>query len=349
MVMALFVSGAYPEFAYWTISGEGIFINMLGGVSTFLGPMVGTVLLLLLNDTVTRFTEYHGIVLGVVILFFALGLRKGPAGFRCRLVSRTGVTQARGASDARDPQPRKILRRREGDQRRHARLPRRFAHGGDRPERRRQEHVLQPDHRRLEAGFRPGAARRRRSRRPLAAGDRAPRHRPRLPGRQHLQIADGAGDHAAAVSADQRSSAVLHKRFPLPETRDRAEHVMELLGLASKRNRTAATLSHGDQKLLDIALALVLEPKVLLLDEPTAGMGPEERWRMIDKVRELWETQKITVVFIEHDMDIVFKIAPKIVVLCYGRILATGTPDEIRNNSAVIEAYLGTEHAGAAA
>lgn len=153
----------------------------------------------------------------------------------------------------------------------------------------------------------------------------------------------------AAVSADQRSSAVLHKRFPLPETRDRAERVMELLGLASKRNRTAATLSHGDQKLLDIALALVLEPKVLLLDEPTAGMGPEERWRMIDKVRELWETQKITVVFIEHDMDIVFKIAPKIVVLCYGRILATGTPDAIRRDQAVIDAYLGTDHhAGAA-
>ena len=81
MVMALFVSGAYPEFAYWTISGEAIFINMLGGVSTFLGPMVGTVLLLVLNDTVTRFTEYHGIVLGVVILFFALGLRKGLLDF----------------------------------------------------------------------------------------------------------------------------------------------------------------------------------------------------------------------------------------------------------------------------
>ena len=67
-------------------------------------------------------------------------------------------------------------------------------------------------------------------------------------------------------------------------------------------------MSHGDdRKLLDIALAL--DPKVLLLDEPTAGMGPEERWRMIDKVRELCEMQKITVVFIEHDMDTVFKIA----------------------------------------
>jgi len=153
----------------------------------------------------------------------------------------------------------------------------------------------------------------------------------------------------AAVGADQRRAGVLHRRFPLAETRDRAEHAMELLGLAGKRDRKAATLSHGDQKLLDIALALVLDPKVLLLDEPTAGMGTEERWRMIEKVHELWQRQNITVVFIEHDMDIVFKIAPSIVVLCYGRILAAGTPEQIRQNPAVIEAYLGTaQPAGAA-
>jgi branched-chain amino acid transport system permease protein len=88
IIMALFVSGAYPEFAYWTISGEGIFINMLGGVTTFLGPMVGTVLLLTLNDTVTRLTEYHGIVLGMVILFFAIGLRKGLMDFVVEWYSR---------------------------------------------------------------------------------------------------------------------------------------------------------------------------------------------------------------------------------------------------------------------
>jgi branched-chain amino acid transport system permease protein len=81
VIMSLFVSGAYPEFAYWTISGEGIFINMLGGITTFLGPMVGTVLLLILNDTVTRMTEYYCIVLCVVILFFAIGLRKGLMDF----------------------------------------------------------------------------------------------------------------------------------------------------------------------------------------------------------------------------------------------------------------------------
>ena len=81
MIMTLFVSGAYPEFAYWTISGEGVFMIMLGGVTTFLGPTVGAVLLLLLNDVLTRFTEHHGLMLGIVILLFALGLRRGVSDF----------------------------------------------------------------------------------------------------------------------------------------------------------------------------------------------------------------------------------------------------------------------------
>jgi branched-chain amino acid transport system permease protein len=77
IIMSLFVSGAYPEFAYWTISGEGIFMIMLGGVGTFLGPTVGTVILLLLNDILTKFTEFHGLALGAIILLFVLGLRRG--------------------------------------------------------------------------------------------------------------------------------------------------------------------------------------------------------------------------------------------------------------------------------
>jgi branched-chain amino acid transport system ATP-binding protein len=151
----------------------------------------------------------------------------------------------------------------------------------------------------------------------------------------------------AAVQSHLGQWANLGHRFPMPGARQRAEEVMELVGLTQVADIEAAILSHGDQKLLDIALALALEPRVLLLDEPTAGMGPEERWRMIERVRGLWERQKLTLVFIEHDMDIVFQVASTIRVLCYGRVLAEGTPDEIRNNQAVIDAYLGTEdHTG---
>jgi branched-chain amino acid transport system ATP-binding protein len=147
----------------------------------------------------------------------------------------------------------------------------------------------------------------------------------------------------AAVTAHAGHWGNLSHRFPPPGVRERAQEVMELVGLTHVANVDAAILSHGDQKLLDIAIALALEPKVLLLDEPTAGMGPEERWRMIERVRGLWEQKKLTLVFIEHDMDIVFQVASTIRVLCYGRVLAEGTASEIRNNQAVIDAYLGTE------
>jgi branched-chain amino acid transport system ATP-binding protein len=132
-------------------------------------------------------------------------------------------------------------------------------------------------------------------------------------------------------------------RFPLESARARVDELMDLMGLTAAADTLSSILSHGDQKLLDIGLALAMNPKMLLLDEPTAGMGPDERWRMIEKVRSLWEKQRITVLFIEHDMDIVFKIAQTIHVLKYGAVLAQGTPDEIRGNDDVIEAYLGTD------
>tara|TARA_Y100001934_G_C12201235_1_gene701328 strand:- start:368 stop:1111 length:744 start_codon:yes stop_codon:yes gene_type:complete len=120
-----------------------------------------------------------------------------------------------------------------------------------------------------------------------------------------------------------------------------ADDIMKLAGLIKSKNLVSSELSHGDQKLLDIALALCLKPKLLLLDEPTAGMGPEERWKMIDRIKELWKKTKITILFIEHDMDIVFGIAQKIFVLQQGAILAAGKPKDIKKNQKVIKAYLG--------
>ena len=146
-----------------------------------------------------------------------------------------------------------------------------------------------------------------------------------------------------AEQAHRGQHRVMSRRFPLTESEARADHVIEMVGLTAKARTLSRNLSHGDQKLLDIALALVLEPSVLLLDEPTAGMGPEERWAMIDTVQRLWAKEKMTLIFIEHDMSIVFKIAQSVRVLSYGRVLAEGTPDEIRRHPEVIKAYLGAE------
>jgi len=124
---------------------------------------------------------------------------------------------------------------------------------------------------------------------------------------------------------------------------DRAYQILEDVGLADRAHRQSGTLAHGHQKILDIALALAMEPKLLLLDEPTAGMSPEERWQTVELIQKLWQQLNITMVFIEHDMDIVFGISQKVRVLCYGTMLAEGTPEEISKNDKVIEAYLGEE------
>lgn len=146
-----------------------------------------------------------------------------------------------------------------------------------------------------------------------------------------------------AVSAHMGQSGRLFQSFPPKAAKQRAGEMIELLQMEAVAYRKCSNISHGDQKLLDVGLALALEPKVLLLDEPTAGMGPEERWEMINTVRRLWETEEMTLIFIEHDIEIVFEVAHTINVLKYGSVLASGPPDAIRGNPDVIEAYLGAE------
>ncbi len=149
---------------------------------------------------------------------------------------------------------------------------------------------------------------------------------------------------SAAVASHRRRSWRIWTRFPFADLAGRVDELLDLMGLAAQADALSSTLSHGDGKLLDIGLALALEPKVLLLDEPTAGMGPDERWGMIGRVHALWERTGMTMVFIEHDMDIVFRIAQTVHVLKYGAVLAQGTPDAIRGNQLVIDAYLGVDH-----
>jgi branched-chain amino acid transport system ATP-binding protein len=125
---------------------------------------------------------------------------------------------------------------------------------------------------------------------------------------------------------------------------EQATAILESLGLERQAGRMAFELAHGDQKLLDIGIALVLEPKLLLLDEPTAGMSPEERQLTRQLIKSLWSRYRLTLIFIEHDMDMVFGIAERIMVLNHGMLIADGTPADIRTNKEVITAYLGEEN-----
>ena len=126
-----------------------------------------------------------------------------------------------------------------------------------------------------------------------------------------------------------------------PRLRDPALAALLRVGLADRANVTAQYLSHGEHRQLEIAMALATEPKMLLLDEPMAGMGADESHHMVDLLLSLKGVQ--TILLIEHDMDAVFALADRITVLVYGRALATGSADEIRANPEVRTAYLGED------
>jgi branched-chain amino acid transport system ATP-binding protein len=120
---------------------------------------------------------------------------------------------------------------------------------------------------------------------------------------------------------------------------------LESVGLSGKSTDIAGSLSHGDKRVLEIAIALGNEPKLLVLDEPTAGMSPEETASTMALIKYLAESRDITILFCEHDMDLVFNIAQSIMVMQHGRTIIQGTPEEVKKNIEVQEAYLGRDDA----
>jgi branched-chain amino acid transport system ATP-binding protein len=123
----------------------------------------------------------------------------------------------------------------------------------------------------------------------------------------------------------------------------RTDELLEIVGLTSKAERVVSELAHGDQRVVEIAIALTMKPRLLLLDEPTAGMGDTETDHMVELIRRLHTERGLSILFIEHDMAIVFGIAQRITVLDRGRLLAEGTPAEVSANAQVRAAYLGEE------
>lgn len=147
---------------------------------------------------------------------------------------------------------------------------------------------------------------------------------------------------ALAVQAHSGHSFRFFKQAQTdPRLRDPARQALETVGLGDRANTLSADLSHGEQRQLEIAMAIATNPTMLLLDEPMAGMGVEESARMVELLQVFRKDH--TILLIEHDMDAVFALADRITVLVYGETIATGTPDEIRGNDDVRAAYLGED------
>ncbi|MGH7075854.1 MAG: ABC transporter ATP-binding protein [Stellaceae bacterium] len=144
------------------------------------------------------------------------------------------------------------------------------------------------------------------------------------------------------VEAEARVSA---RPWPSPafirQIHARVDELLEITGLTALADHTVSELAHGDQRVVEMTMALSRRPKLLLLDEPTAGMGEAETAHMVKLIRDLHARQKQSILFIEHDMDMVFGIADRITVLNYGKVLAAGTPQEVAADPQVQAAYLG--------
>jgi branched-chain amino acid transport system ATP-binding protein len=127
------------------------------------------------------------------------------------------------------------------------------------------------------------------------------------------------------------------------EIQERSMEILKIFKLDQKANEYAKNLPYGEQRRLEIARALAASPKLLLLDEPAAGMNPQETQELMELITWIKEEFKIAILLIEHDMKLVMGICEKILVLDYGKILTVGTPEEVKNNPEVIKAYLGEE------
>jgi branched-chain amino acid transport system ATP-binding protein len=147
------------------------------------------------------------------------------------------------------------------------------------------------------------------------------------------------GERLTTLVARPRAARAYEKR-----TRARAHEQLALVGLASHAGAYAGTLSGGQRKLLDLARVLMLEPSLVLLDEPMAGVAPALRVELLDHILALRRDRGITFLIVEHDLDFVMRAADSVVVMNEGRVLTAGTPDEVRRNEDVVDAYLGKAH-----
>ncbi len=333
---ALLNNFADPRALHWSQSGDFVIMAVLGGMRSFWGPLIGAAIFVVLQDYLSSLTEnwmsFIGLFFVLVVLFFP----RGVLGIIRRKVDVMSLLRVDNVVQAfRQPG----RRRRCVDDGRAGRAARR-----DRAQRRRKDDVLQSHQRLSHADLGPHRFRRRGHHlglcRPAACGSGIARTFqitevfPELTVRENLRI-------AVEVAGGFGLRPWLSRRRRRRGQGARVADLLEMGGLAEKADRLVGELAHGDQRATEIMMALALKPRLLLLDEPTAGMGDQETYDITQLIRKLHRDQKLTIVLIEHDMRVVFHLADRIMVLAEGKMLAEGTPQEIAANEAVQAAYLG--------
>jgi ABC-type branched-subunit amino acid transport system ATPase component/ABC-type branched-subunit amino acid transport system permease subunit len=348
------------ENIHWPMSGTVLIMTLFGGTGTLLGPFVGAGVFIWMRDFVSKHLEYWEVFVGGAFVLIVLFLPDGIVGTLNRLLARRQAAPATAAGDSLpeperpvSPDPSAVA---GGDWLLESqRLTKVFGglaavNGVDFQVRRGElRSVIGPNGAgkttffNLLTGMLPPS-----SGRILFKGHditRLPAHAvSRLGLARSYQVTNIFGDLSVFENVRiAAQSRVTHYRCwgnadRLADVNRRAEDIVALLGLTAKRHVRGAELSHGEQRYLEIGIALATDPDFLLLDEPTAGMSPEETQRTAAFVRRL--AGRVTIVLVEHDMEVVMGISDRITVLNYGQVLAEGTPAEIRENADVRRVYL---------
>jgi ABC-type branched-subunit amino acid transport system ATPase component/ABC-type branched-subunit amino acid transport system permease subunit len=348
------------ENIHWPMSGTVLIMALFGGTGTLLGPFVGAGVFIWMRDFLSKHLEYWEVFVGGAFVLIVLFLPDGIVGSLTRLVARRRPAPVEVADDRLPEVERPVKtppREVGGDGRllESQGLTKVFGgltavNGVDFQVRRGElRAVIGPNGAgkttffNLLTGVLPPSGGR-----ILFKGrdiTRLPAHTvSRLGIARSYQVTNIFGDLSVFENVRiAAQSRVTHYRCwgdadRLPEVNGRADDILRLLGLTAKRHVRGAELSHGEQRYLEIGIALATDPDFLLLDEPTAGMSPEETQRTAAFVRKL--AGHVTIVLVEHDMEVVMGISDRITVFNYGQVLAEGTPAEIRDNADVRRVYL---------
>lgn len=359
---------------FWQMSATPLIVALLGGFGYFLGPVVGAIFYTLLTDQLASRTEFWDVAVGLVVVIVAIGMPSGIMGgleaglrnllgdARSRIPQRATVMSAAPSSIVSGPQTTRADAQNAPVLLEVSNLTKSF--GG--------LHVTRDVSMKVRKGtihaiigpngagkttffnlvtgaLRPDAGRVQFAGKDITFANPWDRVKLGL-GRSFQQPnifpALTTIDNVALAEASVRGrTSRLVGKLPAA-VRDRAASILENVGLGDVALVRAADLSHGDQRTLEIAMGLAVEAQLLCLDEPTAGVGPGETRQVVNAIRQIAHSQGLTILFVEHDMEVVFGIADRITVLCNGAVLAEGTPEEIRSNPDVIAAYLGSDTAG---